>query len=115
MKATVTPGIKALPVQIAVDALLDPTRHTMFRGIAARANYLAAGRPDCQFAAKEICRWMSAPTELALQALKRLCRYLVGRPRLVFKTPSNRLRPLIAIRIPIGQGVLVHGNRRQEE
>ena len=41
----------------------------------------------CQFAAKEICRWMSAPTEGALQALKRLCRYLVGRPRLVFRYP----------------------------
>jgi hypothetical protein len=87
VKATVTPGIKALPAQIADDKPLDPSRHTMFRGIAARANYLAADRPDCQFAAKEICRWMSSPTELALLALKRLCRYLVGRPRLVFRYP----------------------------
>ena len=87
VKATVTPGIKALPTQIAEDKPLDPSRHTMFRGLAARANYLAADRPDCQFAAKEICRWMSSPTELALQALKRVCRYLVGRPRLVFKYP----------------------------
>ena len=87
VKSTATPGIKALPTQIAEDQVLDPSRHTLFRGLAARANYLAADRPDCQFAAKEICRWMSSPTDGALQALKRLCRYLVGRPRLVFRYP----------------------------
>ena len=42
---------------------LEKFRLTAFRGAAARANYLAADRIDCQFAAKEICRWMSTPTE----------------------------------------------------
>ena len=60
------------------DTPLDASRHTMFRALAARANYLAA---------TEICRWMSSPTELALAALRRLCRYLVGCPCLVFQYP----------------------------
>ena len=39
-----------------------------------RAIYLSADRPDIQYCAKEINRWMSAPTDLSLTALKRLCR-----------------------------------------
>ena len=78
----VTPGVKALPEQHAEDKLLAPDRHTAFRALAARANYLSADRPECQYAAKEVCRWMSAPTELAWQALKRLGRFLLGKPRL---------------------------------
>ena len=86
---TVTSGIKALPAQVAEDTPLDASRHTMFRALAARANYLAADRPDCQFAAKEICRWMYSPTEFALAALRRLCRYFVGCPRVLFLYPSQ--------------------------
>ena len=81
----VSPGLKQLPEQIAEDKPLDPERFTRFRGLAARANYLSADRPDCQYAAKEICRWMSSPTELAMTALKRFGRYLIGKPRLVFR------------------------------
>ena len=86
-KSCVTPGIKALPEQHESDKPLSPDRHTSFRALAARANYLSADRPACQYAAKEISRWMSAPTELSFAALKRLGRYLLGRPRMVFRYP----------------------------
>ena len=79
-----TPGIRLSFEQLEKDTELPKHMHTAFRGAAARANYLAADRLDCQFGAKEICRWMSKPTEVAWQALKRLCRYLVGLPRMVF-------------------------------
>ena len=59
--------------------------HLFVRGMAARANFLAADRPDIIFAAKEICRFMAKPTNVALSAMKRLGRYLKGHPRLVFK------------------------------
>ena len=39
------------------------------------------------FAAKEVCRFMAKPTDIAMTALKRLCRYLRARPRLVFTYP----------------------------
>ena len=70
--------------QLEKDVELPKHLHTAFRGAAARANYLAADRLDCQFGAKEVCRWMSKPAETAWRALKRLCRYLVGLPRMVF-------------------------------
>ena len=80
-----TPGVRVTAAQLADDAPLDSKHATAFRAAAARANYLAADRLDCQFAAKEVCRWMSSPTTLAWEALKRLCRYLIGRPRLVYR------------------------------
>ena len=88
--SVVTPGVKPLPAQVDEDSPLDAQQHTTFRVLAARANYLAADRPDIQYAAKEICRWMSSPTELAMTALRRLCRHLVGKPRLVFKYPFQK-------------------------
>ena len=49
-----------------------------FRAVAARANYLAADRPDIQYAVKEICRNMAKPVEGDWQKLVRLGRYLRG-------------------------------------
>ena len=85
--SVVTPGLKPLSEQILQEKPLPPGEHTLFRGHAARGNYLAADRPDVQFAAKEVCRWMANPTDLSLVAMKRLGRYLSGRRRLVYRYP----------------------------
>ena len=77
--------MKVLPQQIEDEVTLVGAELTRFRGIAARANYLAADRPDMQYASKEICRHMSAPTCVSMLALKRLCRYLLGCRRLVYR------------------------------
>ena len=58
---------------------------TRFRAVAARANYLAADRPDIQYAVKEICRKMSGPVHGDWQKLVRLGRYLKGAPRCVLE------------------------------
>ncbi len=79
-----TPGIRLSFAEVEKDQPLEPRLHTAFRASAARVNYLAADRADCQFAAKEVCRWMAKPTEQSWAALKRLCRYLVGLPRMVY-------------------------------
>lgn len=52
-----------------------------YRQLAARANYLALDRADIQFAVKEICRGMAAPTVGDKKKLKRLVRYLISNPR----------------------------------
>ena len=62
---------------------LEAADATLFRGLAARANYLAQDRFDITFSAKEICREMAKPTARSCQRLKRLVRFLVTRPRLV--------------------------------
>ena len=54
-----------------------------YRSLSAPANYLASDRVDIQYAVKEICRSMSDPTVGDRRKLKRLARYLVGRPRLI--------------------------------
>ena len=58
---------------------------TRYRGIAARANYLAAGRPDIMYAAKELCLGMAKPTRAHWHKLKRLGRYLADSQRTVTK------------------------------
>ena len=58
---------------------------TRFRALAARANYLAQDRCDISYAAKEICRKMSAPSEGDWAKLKRLVRYLRDFPTLTYR------------------------------
>ena len=53
---------------------------TRFRSIAARCSYLAADRPDIQFATRRICAAMSAPKQRDWTRLKRLGTYLLGKP-----------------------------------
>ena len=84
-----TPGVKPTFQQLELDTELPAQLWTAFRGAAARANYLAADRLDGQFACKEVCRWMSKPTEHAWQALKRIGRFLRGSPRLVYTYPQQ--------------------------
>ena len=82
-----TPGARPTNEQPAAAQALESKLHTPFKSHAARGNYLASDRPDVQFSAKEICRFMSTPTDNGDNALKKLGRYLIGRPRLVMKLP----------------------------
>ena len=85
IKGVVTPGTKVGTAQVQNEKELEADCHTFFRGVAARANFLSADRPDIIFAAKEICRFMAKPTNVAMAAIKRLGRYLREHPRLVFR------------------------------
>ena len=60
---------------------MEESEATRYRAIAARANYLAADRPDIMYSVKEICRGMANPTLAHWHKLKRLGRYLVGSGR----------------------------------
>ena len=90
-KAVLTPGTKEDQKQ--VDEKFNNVQARMFRSVAARANYLAQDRPDVRYAAKELCRHMSMPTEANWMDLKRLCRYLKGRTRLVQHRAMEDPRP----------------------
>lgn len=86
-KGVFTPGVRISPDKIMTDQELATQKHKLFRALAARANYLAADRPEIQFAAKEICRWMSKPSVGGVAAMKRLGRFLQSQIRLVYKYP----------------------------
>ena len=69
------------------DSNSDMASNTQYRALTARANFLSLDRPDISFSVKELCRAMSNPSSQDWEALKRLARYLVGRPRLVWYFP----------------------------
>ena len=64
--------------------LLPEREARLFRPSAARANYLGLDRPDVACAAKELCRRMVSPTWTDLEELRRLAKYVLGRPRVVY-------------------------------
>ena len=66
---------------------LPDEQASLYRAITARANYIAQDRADIQYAVKELCRRMSDPDENCFNRLKRLGRYLRGKPRAVSRFP----------------------------
>ena len=78
-------AIKRMERSENAEFLLDRTEATLYRALAARANFLSQDRPDINFATKELCREFSAPNQKSYLRLKRLVRYLVGLPRLVYR------------------------------
>ena len=83
-KGVITPAVKANMATIQADKKLPESQATHYRALAARGNYLSADRPEMQFAAKEVCRFMAKPIIASAEALKRIGRYLVTYPRLVY-------------------------------
>ncbi len=90
----------------------------MYRSICARVNYLAMDRFDIAYSAKELCRGMQKPDEGDWRALKRMERYLRGRPRMTQKflwqeEEGSELEVQGGIQIMPGAGRV--GRRRREE
>ena len=56
---------------------------TLFRSLVMRAQFLAQDRADLNACVKSLTRKMKAPNESDLKDLKRLARYLVGKPRVL--------------------------------
>ena len=76
--SVVTPGAKTETAE-EDDQLLSKEEATKYRQIVARCNFLAADRPDIQFATKECAKGMSSPKISDMNNLKRLGRYLKGK------------------------------------
>ena len=56
---------------------------SMYRGLAARINYMSQDRCDLQFANKAVSRHMSTPSKTGWQILLRIGKYIAGARRLV--------------------------------
>ena len=57
---------------------LDKNASKLFRGMAARVNYMGQDRPDLQYTARDVCTEMAKPTVVGMAKLKKVARYLVG-------------------------------------
>jgi len=77
------------------DNPLNKHYESIYRSVTAKANYLAADRADIQYATKECAKGMSAPTEGHWLKIKKLVRYLIGKPRVVvhysWQAPCNKM------------------------
>ena len=67
------------------DKPLDSHFSTKYRQLVARANFIDHGNVDVQYAVYELANGMSAPLDSSRARLKRLAKYLGGRPRYVNK------------------------------
>ena len=89
-----TPGVKATVQELEADEPICDARGKVFQGGSARSNYVGPDRPETQFATKECCRRMSQPTEVSMEALKRIARFFEGRPRLVMSMRFEEPQPI---------------------
>ena len=64
---------------------MSSTDATLYRRAAARINYIALDRPDLSFASRVASSSMSSPKEGEDQMIKRIIRYLKGKPRVAIK------------------------------
>ena len=76
---------------------LDDEAATMYRALSARILYLSMDRPEIAYAAKELCRHFAHPTKVGVEALKRVARFLLGLPRLVWHFPFQRRMDVLKV------------------
>ena len=74
---------------------LDRAEARRYMAIAARLNYLAPDRVDLGLSVKEAARNMSKPMIQDWEKLKRIGRYLVGRPRLISRFIWQPLQSIV--------------------
>ena len=78
-----TPGTKEEGrTKLGNEDKLDDGETSKYRALVARCNYIAPDRLDIAYTVKGLARRMADPTDGDWQRLKRLGRYLKGKPRL---------------------------------
>ena len=78
-------GDKGTKIEDWEEEELDKEEAKVFRGMAARFNYLSLDCPDLQFPSKRGSKDMAKPKRGSWQGIKKLARYLVGRKSVVLK------------------------------
>ena len=90
MRPQKRPGAKATKKLEQLEPVgheLNPKEATVFRALSARANDLAQDRFDLAYISEELCRKFAVPNKRSYNKLKRLVRYLVAIPRLLYHYP----------------------------
>ena len=96
-------GARAVRDAEALDAVGDVISEdecTLFRALAARPSYLSLDKPDCAFACNELCKEISRPNYYSILRSKRLVRYQVGVPRVVYSSDFEEPPPLQPLLTP---------------
>ncbi|CAK0886283.1 unnamed protein product [Prorocentrum cordatum] len=88
-----TPGLKkeeAEHEERETSPLLTGDAVKQYRSVTMRAAYLSPDRADIGDAVKNLAKYMQSPRQVDAVRLKRLARYLKGRPRVVQKFTRDR-------------------------
>ena len=82
-RALSTNGEKDPKVEEGDDVDLEKDESTIYRGLAARLNFLSLDCPDLQFGSKPSSREMSKPGMGSCKCMKRIARHLLNREGVV--------------------------------
>ena len=99
-KSVATPAEKQKADEVSASEnlpTLEKEEATLYRSLTMRAAYLSSDRADISEAVKSLARHMQAPTSYSWAKLKRLGRYLVGRPRVVYQYKPQRMYNAIRV------------------
>ena len=88
-KEVETPITKGFQEQSTIGEELREDEAKQVRRAIARINYMAQDRPDLSVAARVLSQCMAHPREGVRQGVKRVIRYLSGRPRCVLMIPHS--------------------------
>ena len=83
-RAVKTPSVRYGAQQLTAAVELPPGDIFHFRSALGRLQYVAHDRPDVQFAAHQIASAGAHPTNVGVWRLRRVAKYLRGRPRLTW-------------------------------
>ena len=79
------------------DQELHPEKAMKYRRIAATVNYLALDRVDLQFAAGVLGRTAARPTERSWANLKKVARYLISVPTVLYRYRPSRAKVALKV------------------
>jgi hypothetical protein len=99
-KSVATPAEKQKADEVSASEnlpTLEKEEATLYRSLTMRAAYLSSDRADISEAVKSLARHMQAPTSYSWAKLKRLGRYLVGKPRVVYQYKPQRMYNAIRV------------------
>ena len=75
-------GLAQKEPEKAEPSQLEGEEASLYASLSARLNYLALDRTDVAFSVKQLMRKLSKPNVEDMERLKRVGRYLFGKPRL---------------------------------